>query len=122
MAGEREGVADFSVDENNLYREDLVTDLKVATIRRMTPIKVDGTVDEGRPVLFVGQTQVLTQAGPIPVDAPIKASSLEEAIQGFPAAVKQAIDQMVAQFEELRRREASRIVVPNTAGGKILMP
>ena len=122
MAGEQERSGEFSVDRNNLYREDVITDLKVATIRRMTPVTSDGSPDPGRPVLFIGQTQVLTQAGPIPVDAPIAAATLEEAIERFPAAVKQAIDQMVAQFEEMRRREASRIVVPNAAGGKILMP
>jgi len=31
----------LNVDRNNLYREDSVTDVKVAAIRRLTPIKVD---------------------------------------------------------------------------------
>ena len=37
---------DFTVDRNNLYREESFTDIKVAAIRRLTPVKPDGTVDE----------------------------------------------------------------------------
>lgn len=114
---------DLAVDRANLYKEEVFTDLKVATLRRLTPILEDGSVDVSRTTLYVGQTQVLTQGGPIPVDAPIQANSFKEALDRFPEAVKEAIDDMVSQFEELRRREASRIVVPSgAAGGKILMP
>lgn len=113
---------EFKVDQTNLYREEIFTDLKVATIRRLTPVKQDGSLDKNRQVLFIGQTQVMTSAGPLPVDAPIPAANLQEAMERFPTALNRAIDQMVAQIEELRRKEASRIVVPPTAGGKILMP
>ena len=30
---------DFTVDQSNLYREEGITDLKVASIRRLIPIK-----------------------------------------------------------------------------------
>lgn len=113
---------EFKVDQSNLHREEVFTDLKVATIRRLTPVRQDGSLDKGRPVLYVGQTQVMTPAGPIPVDAPIQATNLQEAMERFPAALNRAIEHMVAQIEEMRRKEASRIVVPPTAGGKILMP
>jgi hypothetical protein len=113
---------DLKVDQTNLYREEVFTDLKVATIRKLTPVKQDGSLDKARPVLFVGQTQVMTPAGAIPVDASIQATNLQEAMERFPVAVNRAIEQMVSEIEELRRREASRIVVPPTAGGKILMP
>lgn len=122
MAEGREGIMDLKVDRGNLYREEVITDLKVATVRQLSPILLDGTADRSRTVLFIGQTQVLTQAGPIPVEAPINASTLEEAVERFPEAVNRALDQMLGQIEELRRREASRIVVPGGGGGKILMP
>ena len=37
---------DFSIDKNNLHREEAITDLKVGSIRRLIPIKPDGTEDE----------------------------------------------------------------------------
>jgi len=122
MVGSKEQGPDLAIDLENLYLEDVITDLKVGTIRRLRPILADGSVDGARSTLFIGQTQVLTQAGPIPVDAPIQADSLRDALDRFPGAVKEAIDLMLSQFEELRRREASRIVVPSASGGKILMP
>jgi hypothetical protein len=43
--------ADPKMDSESLYREDIVTDRKVGTIRMLTPLKSDGTTDTGRPVL-----------------------------------------------------------------------
>ncbi len=34
----QQGQLDFAVDTANLYREDAITDLKVASIRRMVPV------------------------------------------------------------------------------------
>jgi hypothetical protein len=113
---------EFKVDPANLYREEVFTDLKVATVRRLTPVQLDGSPDPSRPVLYIGQTSVLTQAGPLPVDAAIDAKSLSEAVERFPAALNRAIEDMVAQMEEMRRKEATRIVVPSAASSKILMP
>ena len=36
------------VDVANLYREETVTDLRVATLRCLTPIKPDGSEDASR--------------------------------------------------------------------------
>ena len=41
-----------------------------------------------------------------------EASTLEEAIAKFPEAIKEAVDRLVEEAKEIRRREASRIVVP----------
>ena len=35
----------IQVDQQNLYREESITDLRVATIRRLIPITADGTDD-----------------------------------------------------------------------------
>ena len=119
---EQRGVTEFKVDQMNLYREEIFTDLKVATIRRLSPVKQDGSLDKARQVLFIGQTSIMTQAGPIPVEAPIQAGNLQEAMERFPAALNRAIERMVAEIEELRRKETSRIVVPGSASGKIVVP
>lgn len=115
-------VSDLKVDQQNLYREETFTDLKVAAIRRLTPVKQDGSLDKGRPVLFVGQTRLLTHAGPVPIEAPIEAQNLQQAMERFPAALSAAIERMMAELAELRRREASRIVTPRQAGGGIVLP
>lgn len=114
-------LGDIAVDPNNLYREETFTDLKVATLQRLTPIKPDGSSDPSRETLFVGQTQLLSQAGPVPVHCPIEAGSLSEAMEKFPAAVKQAVERLVEEAREIQRQEASRIVVPGAPGvGRIL--
>jgi len=120
---EQSPVDEISVDADNLYREEIFTDLKVATIRRLTPILPDGTDDTSRPVMFVGQTTLLSQAGPVPVQCPIEAASIQGAIDGFPAAVNQTIERMIEEAREIQRQEASRIVVPgrNSGPGKVTL-
>ena len=120
---EHSPVSEISIDPDSLYREEIFTDLKVATIRRLTPVRSDGTDDTSRPLIFVGQTTLMSQAGPVPVQCPIEASSLEEAMERFPGAVNQAIERMIEEAREIQRQEASRIVVPgrDTGPGKITL-
>ena len=54
MSAANNPLGDIAVDQNNLYREETFTDLKVASIRRLTPIKPDGSDDFTRPAIFVG--------------------------------------------------------------------
>ena len=82
------------------------------TIRRLTPVTTDGTRDMGRPQLFTGQAQLMSPAGPLPIQCNIDATSLDEAIGKFPAAINEAVERLVKEAEEIRRQEASRIVVP----------
>lgn len=109
---------EVQVDRNNLYREETFTDLKVAWIRRLTPVKADGSPDPARRTSFVGETQLMSPAGPIPLSYPIEAESLEQALDRFPKALQRAVEDMMAAAEELRRQEMSRIVIPGreTAG------
>jgi hypothetical protein len=116
---------DIQLDANNLYREDVITDRRVGTLRKMTPITVDGAVDASRPTLFAGQTQLLTPGGVLPLGFDIEAATLAEALQKFPAAVQQALNDAIEEAREMRREAASRIVVPDAgamAGSKIKMP
>ena len=115
-------ITDLSVDQNNLYREEVVTDLKAATIRRLVPIRVDGTEDETREPLFLAETQLMTQGGVLPVQARLEASTLAEAIAIFPQAINQAVERMVEEAREMQRRESSRILVPGQdMSGKITL-
>jgi len=111
-ADEPQTVTEIQVDLGNLYREEIFTDLRVASIRKLIPIKPDGSPDDSREAIFTGQTTLMSAAGPLPVQAQIEANGLEEAAAKFPDAIKEAVERMVDEARELQRREASRIVVP----------
>ena len=116
MADETMKLDRIEVDRTNLYREDVFTDLKVATIRRLTPVTFDGSTDTARETLFSAETQILTPQGPLPIHVPIEAKTLDEAIEKFPAAVQQGVERLVEEAREMRRQSGSRIVTPAEAG------
>ncbi len=109
---EQPALADISVDTENIYREESFSDMRVASIRQLTPVKLDGSTDEARETLYIGETTLMSQRGPLPVQAPIEAKNLTEAFEKFPEAINQAVEQMIEQAREMQRQEASRIVVP----------
>jgi len=110
---------DVRLDPAAMYREEVFTDRRAGTIRRLTPVTLDGSTDSARPVLFSGQTQLLTPAGVLPLAFDIEAATLEEALQRFPEGVKAALEQAIDEAREMRREAASRIVVPEVGGGNI---
>ncbi len=131
MATKPETTNDIRVDPKQLYLEEVFTDRRVGTIRRLTPVNKDGNRDQARAVLYVGETQVLTPAGALPIGFEIGAGSLEEAAEKFGPLAKEAIERTVKELQELRRQAASSIVVPQGGmppmgglggGGKIQMP
>ena len=122
---------DVKLDPKALYREDVFTDRRAGSIRRLTPVTADGAADPSRPVLFSGQTQLLTPAGVLPLGFEIEAATMEEALKKFPEGVKKALEEAIDEARELRREAASRIVVPDVGsavgpgpagGGKIKFP
>ena len=119
-----QGAPDTKMDATSLYREDIVTDRKVGTIRRLTPLKSDGSDDAARPTLYVGEAQIMTNAGPLPINFEIEAPTLGEAVEKFGDAAKEAVERTVRELQELRRQQASSIVVPGMGGpgSKIQMP
>ncbi len=107
---------EVQLDLKALYREDVFTDRRAGSIRRLTPVTAEGSVDPTRPVLFSGQTQLLTPAGVLPLGFEIEAATLEEALKKFPDGVRVALEQAIDEARELRREAASRIVVPEVGG------
>ena len=116
MAAQEE-LPEIQLDPTGLYREDVFTDRRAGSIRRLTPVTIDGAPDASRPVLFSGQTQLLTPAGVLPLGFEIEAKTLEEALKKFPEGVKVALEQAIDEARELRREAASRILVPEVGGG-----
>ena len=107
--------ADIAMDNKGLYREETFTDRRVGTLQRLTPITASGDADTARPVLYVGQTQVLTPAGALPLSFEVAASSLDDAVAKFGEGAKVALARTMRRLEELRREQASSIIVPGTA-------
>ena len=121
---------EIKLDASSLYREEIFTDRRAGTLRRLTPVTTAGEVDASRAVLFSGQTQLLTPGGVLPLGFDIEAATLQEALDRFPDAVKMALDEAIEEAREMRREAATRIVVPDSGamgagpvgGGKIKFP
>ena len=123
---------ELKVDAKALYMEEIFTDRRIGTIRRLTPVNEEGQRDTARAVLYMGETQVLTPAGALPIGFEIGAGSLGEAAEKFGSLAKEAIERTVKELQELRRQAASQIVIPQGGlppaggmggpGGKIQMP
>ena len=105
QAKDQEQKIDFSVDTNNLYREENITDLKVASIRKMIPVKPDGTKDEGRTELYFGHSQLMSPQGPVPLQAPLQANNLQEAFDVFPQAMKKTLNEMVERVKQMQEQQ-----------------
>ncbi|MBS1270549.1 MAG: hypothetical protein MAG794_01506 [Gammaproteobacteria bacterium] len=107
---------DMQMQADELYREETITDRRVGSIRRLTPIKVDGSDDAGREVLYVGQAQLMTPMGAIPLSFDLKAESLSGAVEKFPDAAQEAVERTAKELEEMRREASSSIYVPGSGG------
>jgi hypothetical protein len=106
-----------TMDATQIYREDIFTDRRVGTIRRLTPVTADGSADSSRPVLYVGQAQIMTPMGALPISFELEASGLDGAIEAFAAAAEQAVQQTMRELQEMRREQASSLVIPDAGGG-----
>jgi hypothetical protein len=115
---------DFSVDRQNFYREESFTDLKVATIRRLSPVKPDGSVDKTRKTVFIGQTNIMTPGGALPIQAVIQAKQLQQAVKRFPEAMEAAVEKLAEEMQKMKQQEESQIITPGTAkeDSRIILP
>ena len=122
---------DIRMDADDLYREDSYTDNRIGSIRCLTPVTKNGEADDTRSVQYLGSTQILTPAGPLPLNFELPGDSLEAAIAGFGDAAREAVDKTMQELREMQRQSASQIVVPKGGvdpsamdglGGKIKMP
>ncbi len=108
---------EFKLEANDLYTEETFTDRRVGSIRRLQPVTADGQPDAARPVLFVGQTQILTPMGALPLNFEIPGATLREALDQFPVEAQKALEETARELQEMRREQASSIVVPEVGMG-----
>src|ERR1700736_1885887 len=110
------------MESAQVYREETFTNRKGGTLRRVPPVNADGAADYRRPVIFVGQAQVMTPMGGVPITFELDAATLSAAIEKFGATAEQAVQQSMRELQEMRREQASSLVIPDAAGGALPNP
>lgn len=116
MAGNDE-VLELRLDPEALYREEVFSDRSGGSLLRLTPVDKLGEVDSGRKVLYIGQAQLLTPAGPLPLSFEIDADSLEQAAQRFGELAQRALAETMERLREMRREASSSILIPEAGTG-----
>lgn len=99
-------------DADGLYLEENITDRRVGSIRRLLPITRSGEPDPNRSPVYAGMAQVMTAAGPMPLNFDIPGDDLDEVCKNFAQYAQEAVEDMAQKLEEMRRDQASQIVVP----------
>lgn len=114
---EEEQIPDITMNADDLWREEAFTDRRVGTIRRLTPVKGDGEPDPGRAVRYLGETQLMTPAGALPINFEIEAKSLTDAAGKFGDEAQEAVKDTMERLKEMRREQASSLYVPDGGQG-----
>ena len=112
MSTEPEKLSDVKMDTANLYREESYTDLKTGGLRKLVPVKLDGSEDTSRNAIFSGHTQLMSPHGPLPLQGAIEAATLEEAVAKFPQAMEDAMNRMIEEAQQYQREQANKIITP----------
>jgi hypothetical protein len=116
---EENSLENIKIDGNNLWKEEHITDLKVGNIRKLTPIKLDGTEDEMRKATFSATTNIMTPGGALPISGEIEADTLAEAVEKFPDAINAAVKKLQEDMIKMQQEQANKIVTPDELrGGK----
>jgi hypothetical protein len=113
---------DFSIDRSNMYKEESFTDLKVGNIRRLTPVKPDGSEDKTRNTIFVGQTNLMTPNGALPIQGVIRAKELQQAVKRFPEAMEEAVERMMEEAQKMKDQQESKIITQQKEDSRIIIP
>ena len=122
------GARDTKMDPTSLYREEVYTDRGAATLRVLVPVTAAGAPDPARATIYMGEAQILTNMGPIPINFEIDAAHLADAVAGYGDAAKAGVENAMRELQEMRRQASSQLVIPQGGvpnlggGGKIQLP
>jgi hypothetical protein len=108
----------IQIDGASLWKEENFTDLKVGNIRKLTPIKLDGSEDEKRTAVYSATTNIMTPGGALPISGEIEATNLTEAVEKFPVAINAAIKQLQEEMVRMQQEQSSRIITPDQLRGR----
>ncbi len=107
------------MDASNLYEEKIISDRKIGTIRVLSPVTADGLPDASRKTVFLGEAQIMTQMGALPINFDIPAETLAEAVKAYGEAAKKGVEDTFKKIAELREQAAHRIVTPGSEGFQV---
>jgi hypothetical protein len=119
---------DARMDATSLYREEIYTDRAAATLRVLTPVTASGAPDPRRATVYMGEAQILTNMGPLPINFEIDADNLADAVARYGDAAKAGVENAMQELQEMRRQASSSLVIPQGGvpglggGGKIQIP
>ena len=114
---EENTLENIKIDGSSLWKEEHITDLKIGNIRKLTPIKIDGSSDETREAVYSATTNIMTPNGALPISGEIEATNLEEAVAKFPDAINAAVVKLQEDMARMQQEQASKIVTPDELRG-----
>ena len=106
----------LAMDGESLYLEENFSDRRVGSIQRLTPVTANGDTDPSRAVRYVGQTQVMSPAGALPITFELEVDSLSEAVSQFAEAAEKAVEETIEELKRLQQEQQSSIMVPGRGG------
>ena len=122
------GARDARMNAASLYREEVYTDRAAGTLRVLVPVTKDGAPDSARPTVYMGEAQILTNMGPLPISFEIEAVNLADAVAKYGDAATVGVEIAMRELQEMRRQASSSLVIPQGGvpnlggGGKIQLP
>ncbi|MFO1318186.1 MAG: hypothetical protein U1F52_01040 [Burkholderiales bacterium] len=117
MADTPDDRMDAEMNASDLFREEIITDRRVGTIRVLQPITTAGLPDPSRAPQYVGEAQIMTSMGALPLSFELPGESLAAAVSAYGTAAKEAMERAMRELQELRRQAASSIVLPPGGAG-----
>jgi len=111
---------EFKLDRANLYQEETFTDIRTGSVKRFTPVKPDGSPDKSRKTIYLGQTNLYTPQGPLPIQNVIQAKDLAQAFKRFPEAMEEAVQRLMDEAKKLKEEKTSPII--QTPESRIIVP
>lgn len=117
MATPNDRLDDIQMDASSLAREEIYTDRRFGTIRVLVPVDASGKHDPARATVYTGEAQIMTQVGALPISFEIEAETLADAVKGYGAAAKAALERAMKELADLRRQQQTGLVIPQAGGG-----
>ena len=117
MASPNDRTDDIQMDASSLAREEIYTDRRFGTIRVLVPVDASGKDDPSRPKIYTDEAQIMTQVGALPISFEIEAASLADAVKGYGAAAKAALDRTMKELADIRRQQQTGLVIPQAGAG-----
>ena len=85
------------IDPTNLYQVTTLTDFKTGEILIYDPISLQVPDTAALPTLFFGKTHLQSNNGPVTVQFPIEASSLDEALEKWLPSLQAKLEEIQGQ-------------------------